>query len=75
MAGKVRKLHLERDDSQNEEFEGLNGVHQKLINECNGSSLNGSVELIPQYEDLGPRLIRIRMNDQIRELQTALRDE
>ncbi|XP_028413809.1 uracil phosphoribosyltransferase homolog [Dendronephthya gigantea] len=46
----------------------------KLYAGCQDCSLNGSVELIPQFEDFGPRLIRIRMNDQIRELQTILRD-
>ena len=49
-------------------------VRRKLYAGCEDCSLNGSVELIPQFEDFGPRLIRIRMNDQIRELQTILRD-
>jgi hypothetical protein len=49
-------------------------VRRKLYAGCQDCSLNGSVELIPQFEDFGPRLIRIRMNDQIRELQTILRD-
>lgn len=49
-------------------------IRKKKYAGCTGSSLNGSVELIPQFEDFGPRLIRIRMNDQIRALQTTLRD-
>ncbi|CAB3982369.1 uracil phosphoribosyltransferase homolog [Paramuricea clavata] len=52
----------------------LNKVRKKLYAGCQDCPLNGSVELIPQFEDFGPRLIRIRMNDQIRELQTVLRD-
>ena len=71
----VTKLSLQRHDSQEEEeLEVFSGVHTKLL-ECNGCSLNGSVELIPQFEDFGPRLIRIRINDQVRELQTTLRDQ
>ena len=61
-------------DLEEDELVLSKNVRRKLYAGCQDCSLNGSVELIPQFEDFGPRLIRIRMNDQIRELQTILRD-
>jgi hypothetical protein len=73
----VNGHNLENNTCSNiEEDEELisNKVRKKLYAGCQDCPLNGSVELIPQFEDFGPRLIRIRMNNQIRELQTVLRD-
>ena len=73
----VNGYNLENDTCSNSEEDEqleLKKVRRKLYAGCQDCSLNGSVELIPQFEDFGPRLIRIRMNDQIRELQTILRD-